>query len=776
MTEFIAKTDFNEVNLNEHSSTVCEVALIYLQGLGYNKGSITDAVKIAALSHDMGKTMRPFQEYMRNHKEVIIDEDDIELKKFPRHNEVSGVLLRTLAQWSDESYGKAIEDVIIYSTMYHHNTFNNVSTLGDLYTIEELQDVCDYFNELYKEYGVDHLIHLAVPEDLIPDAIEVGGESNFGLINPKASFVENRKIMSDFDIVFLTVRFADLCASQKRPSYFKKINNKTLSYSNYFDKVRWNIQKDIADRLYEMPYSILEAPVGFGKTLIGIRYLLNSEKTGFWVCPDNNLTISTYNNIKRLLDKCGNHSVEVSLLVGGKWLTSIHEEADIVVTNIDTYLNGIFRNSRKALSFKCISSNTIFDEYHEYMMSSSPLSALFVSMVEARKGMGNLKTLLMSGTMINGPHYMNFPENKVINADIEGNYGYGKDKKGRFHFISEEELYSLLEGHPKDTLIIHPDIKYCQETYKKYNTDFCIHSLFAEEDSERIIDEIFTHNGQDAVNEPSTVSSTSVMSRGYDVSFSKVILINPNPYMIEQSLGRLNRWDRFKIGDIYICISDKHLGIYKEVNPRNLSQKIYPLWDKIYKPYINELSKQYDNKVVSLDELKERRMKFLSSPEHSEVLIAKKNIENGFKMLYEAEIRKGNGISQYKGENDIKHSTDKMDVRGNEISRFFSIQIDGEPYGTLSGPVNIPSYRFGEDFLKLRKCGEIIENARKYLVSHPTEAEFYDITDRQLKYSTKLFDIMIDKAKSDNTPFIILNDYGYDKKFGFYKKPSKNSK
>ena len=119
------------------------------------------------------------------------------------------------------------------------------------------------------------------------------------------------------------------------------------------------------------------------------------------------------------------------------------------------------------------------------------------------------------------------------------------------------------------------------------------------------------------------------------------------------------------------------------------------------------------------------------------------------------------------GESNDKHIKDSTDVRGDIVTRFFAIQITGEPFGVLSGPINIPYYRFGnEEFSNLNNY-EIINNIRHYFSNNNDIAEKYGIKNLKQWIDRYLFNYFIKKAKCSETPFPILCNYEYTRKKGF---------
>ena len=758
--EFLAKS--NGVTLKNHSIDVYNKVNNILCNIGITDENILQLSKLSALVHDCGKTLRVFQEYVHGN----VKDDD----KFPRHNEVGFGLLNFLI---DKEYGifrNKISDLIKYVTLYHHVPYEKEHCLSDLFDVDEINNIAKYYNDIFNECGVSDIIRFRenITEDEFDESgVIIGNNSTFEFIN-SSDLKESMDFLNVFEIIFNVVRYSDLIISKgsdvNEKRYNENNNSLNLIMPNYFDKIRWDEQIDVATKASNNDITLLSATMGWGKTLLGVRVLLNSDKQGFWVCPDNSLATSTYNSIVNTLNECGGKDIRVALLLSGKWVAYNWEtdnisidDIDIIVTNIDTYVNGITRNARKEISFKSLFSNTIFDEYHEYAFTTSPLLARFLSIINARKKMRNLKTLLLSGTAIN-KGYIDIKSENIIEAGVY----LEKKKMMNIHFISKEEYYSKYLNTP-DSLHINTRIQTSQNNFVNGNMDFCFHSLFDDTDSMRILNDISKHNGKYALLDKSNVSSTSVLSRGVDVSFKNAFLINPSPEMIEQIFGRVgNRWDFSIVGDIYIVLDKRRteLMIYNSNN----------VWEKYYSKYIVHLFNDKTDITISAFDLKQKRLNFFENNIDKKIsykkMIRNGNLVTSLENLSKINFSEGTIISNT--ENTAKYVKDGMDVRGDSMNRYFIIQKDDEEFGVTSEPINIPSYRFNDNYFIALNNRDIINNVKKYFAKYPDIAKKYNY--KKYKKECNLIKDLIDKAKCSETPFPLLCNYGYSSIIGFYRK------
>ena len=758
--DYLAK-DYG-LTLKQHSIDVVNKVVEILNQSGITDEKIIRLSKIAAATHDCGKTMSCFQNYLATKDKSNID--------YPMHNEIGFSLLELLI---DENFGfldKEEIKLVRYSTLFHHTLYQKNKSLSEVYDIDELNDIADYYNDIFKCCGIDDNIRFRnnISEEEFDDC-DICSANTFDFIETDGKLTNTMVKLKTFEIIFNVVRYADIVVSnidsEIKTDMIKF--NKELTYNDFvkpshFDSARWNEQRLASEEAYNANNCcIISATMGWGKTVCGIDYFLHSNKRGFWVCPDNGLATATYNSIVSTINECGIGNLRIALLLSGCWVKNNWDgeyidvdDADIIVTNIDTYVNGIFRNSRKRISCETLFSNCIFDEFHEYAFMDVPLLARFKTVVESRKYMNNVKTLFLSGTNINDGYVK-------INDVFEKGINLEENKLVRIHFLTKKEYdegFSKLE----DSVVINTRIKSCQNIYTINNMDFCYHSEFDDNDSYDIVNEIMAHNGKYATENKATVSSTSIFSRGMDVSFTNCFVINPNPLMIEQITGRSNRWGKDEIGNIYIVLDEdrNELAIYKN------------LWKDYYYPYIQYLKENIENgEIISIKKLKDFRVNFFEKNSNKNLLfkkLIKDNLKNSIQELKKIEFTKGSNIGDKK--DNAKHIKDAIDVRGNNLTRFFTIQIKDAPFGVMSNAINLPHYRFGENFENLRNNPTIIQNVIKYFKAHEDIAQKYDIRRIKSFQPHNLFKLLMDKSKCSETPFPLLCDYEYTKKLGFYKK------
>lgn len=774
--KYIAKSD--GTTLWDHSCAVHDLSMVLLDEAGITDAVLRNAVELASLFHDIGKTMLKYQEFVKLPREV--QDKHPYTDTYPRHNEVSATLFKALKICL---LGLNIKDVISAAIQFHHTCTGNNALLSDLYTKYEFREVYDFIKEFCHEYNIK-ILDNKLDDEKIEEAMEhrVELSPQFDFINDNDIDTDKIRYLGYYKLIFDVVRYADLIVSGGKPHNLLRpnsnITDRDFILPDTYDPDRWKEQNSIIEKLHKYNYCILKATMGYGKTLCGLKYLLKSDRVGVWVCPDNNVAQVTYDNIIRTLEICGMRNIKVSLLLNGQWIHG-SDIADIIVTNIDTFENGTFRNNRKDISFKCLFANAIFDEYHEYLMDDNPLSCLFLSAIDARKKMKNVRTLLMSGTIANGRKFLNFDEDRIIIADDSD---MENRKKIRIHYLSPKEIIPVFSDK-RNYFIVYSAIKNCQDAYGKIG-NVCLHSRFDENDMMSKNNRLFLGNGKGMHGHENAVVSTSIISRAYDLSFSSAVLINPNPYQILQATGRINRWKyNDKIGDLYIVVDEESIakGIYlnREISrfPKNSMAKKrgYTLWENIYRPYIQEMMRRFkEGEIVTIAKLDKFMNEYFKN-NNTVKRIADITLMNSFKKLKMIEFRKGTPIGDGKGRN--KFISDNMDVRGDNMNRFVCVQIEGEVFGTMSDVMSLPSYAFGNNgFNALDEPAALSEVVKYFSLNRETAAKYFgsDSLDRKLKsYGKnlrKLHAVLLKNALSSETPYPVFGKYMYSHNIGFFKK------
>lgn len=359
----------------------------------------------------------------------------------------------------------------------------------------------------------------------------------------------------------------------------------------YSDKERLKTQNDDLEKVINSKKNgiILSASAGYGKTLMGIKWIIKNRTKSYWVVPRNVIATSTYESIKEEITKM-NSPMTVGLLLTGEFKHG-NENSDIIVTNIDNFLSYGIKNSMSINMTKIMSTNVIFDEFHEFFCGQ-PLFSAFIDFINIRLCFtkDNTKTLMMSATPLS---YEGLLYNEYI--DKIKAHPFNGDMKVNMKYIKLNDIAELKGKIKTDSFIICDTVKKAQNTYEVNNNDgLLIHSLFTSKRREEIEKEIkSTHNKYSDVNLRGNIYGTNIIGVGLDISAHHIydVVITPED-TIQRGCGRGGRFNEKEYNseiDYYICDLDT-----------NMRSKIFS--SKLSKAWVNIL-KEYDGNTITKNDL-----------------------------------------------------------------------------------------------------------------------------------------------------------------------------
>jgi hypothetical protein len=363
------------------------------------------------------------------------------------------------------------------------------------------------------------------------------------LLNSDDYYTENDGVYSFSDsrsdiffVLLSTLNFSDsICSGMAygidRPHYGGFGLTKPEGYDNRFYE-----HAHYAVKLSKNNFSVFSSQTGYGKTMLGILYLLHNGRKGYWVCPRNSICKAVYNNILNELDALGwRGRVNVGLLLANKWKDiSLDPETsgkdfDIVVTNIDSFLNPSISTGTRYRSYDMVYSSCIFDEFHEYV-TGSELMGLFKLVCDARHRLVS-KTLLMSAVDV--PLF--YPYNNVLR--IKHNCDRITGRKIRMRFDEDRDI-----NHAGgDYLVCSRSVRECVGIYENDETDNVLHSRYTDSDVSLKLDELYRTHGKGCPGDMSW-STTNMITTGVDCSFHGLSMSYPTFVSLLEALGRVNRW------------------------------------------------------------------------------------------------------------------------------------------------------------------------------------------------------------------------------------------
>lgn len=684
MTKLLFAKSDDDTTLYQHSEGVTRITdylfkRLIRKDISWNddNDSTDDFYKeviTAAALHDIGKCSKRFQEYIRGKKNkktettqdgLIISNGDNDKKK---NDKVNFVHHNVLA-WAYLNKYRKISSIVKTNILYHHVVIKplwNEATWKSIMAIEEKNDKnLDAFNEFYDymvsycadTYGVTinkefcknkddasidiSLYQLITPEDLYSDLDE---SSKYLILRALIVFADRyvSAHYSDIDLIckgdkdYLDNMFNTVIDKPNLPN--DEVNLMKDSDGNYvYDVERLASQNDVLEKINSSDNCIVSASAGFGKTLVGLRWILQNKKKTLWVVPRNVIAQGTYDQICTELEKMGySNKVSVGMLIGGEWLSG-DINSDIIVTNIDNFLSMMIKNNMVDNLLKEIGGNIIFDEYHEFL-GKEGLFAGFIEMVYTRCKMTNSKTLLLSATPLRFDQKY-FRENISFNEAMP--YNGKMNVKIEYHNLkSIRELFVK----SKDSFVICNTVKQSQTAFKELSTnsdnDILIHSRFPRNRRNELENKIYEFHGKNSdVKCRNNVFGTNIIGVGLDISAKHIydFVITPEN-TIQRGCGRGGRFNETEYKneiEYHVCelskktdikriiksqtseeLSDKWLQILKEYDGRSITKdELYKLYNKYYEENDKDIKVLWDDFLKESSEklMKLRPYKVISS-------------------------------------------------------------------------------------------------------------------------------------------------------------------
>jgi CRISPR-associated endonuclease/helicase Cas3 len=546
-------SNINGISLIDHSRYVSTKSLEILKSLGFDSvyKKHEDIVKISSLLHDIGKCTELFQKMLNNKKG--------ENKNKYLHNEIG---------WAFVTHYLKHKDVKkIASNIYWHHGINNEMCVDDSIKILDSITVEDIY--VMKEFLISIL----------------GGDSYLKTYDVDDSqntpsyyiYVENRSMQEhrdssenlDFFIQRTCLISADRIVSSEKDIELKSLTKKSKNIDiDTVDKTVYDInrlqqQLNIVNNDIVENTTIIKAPAGFGKTLLGLFWNFKSDKKLIWVCPRNMIAQSVYESIKAELSNM-KIDLNIELYLTNEVKDSNHGskgfDSDIIITNIDSYLKPCVNNGVSDKLFFINSCDVIFDEYHE-LVSDEAMFACFVNIMTVRHNFTTSKTLLLSAT----PSTMNYlwdkngKETSILPNKTE-HYKPAHDKKYNFSISTISNIIDI-KNHIVDnssSLLLVNSISNSQKMKFCLNAKYLIHSEFETNRKIVLFKGLIDLYGKKTkrLDNKENVVATHVLQASLDVSFKNLLEIVLSPEGTLQRIGRDNRWGDYLESSIKCFVVD----------------------------------------------------------------------------------------------------------------------------------------------------------------------------------------------------------------------------
>lgn len=587
---------------------------------------IKELTWMAAVLHDIGKVSSLFQRMIELGKDHLLNEE-----KGVRHNELSYLYFNT------QSKLRTIDrNTVARAVYWHHSTYlyednllkrsikdifnelkNGVqsekSTCGES-TSEFFRNCNNVIKDVVGKSSQKMDIKLSFDEDAFNDSKY---ESEKKVLFPFLDYDEDnnlensqvlliRQILHYVDRTISKLSVESLSELVMNNSYQdlipnEVIDNKDFDQSN-LDATRLNEQIDIINNVVNQnqPGAFINAPAGFGKTLLGILFAIKLGQKTYWVCPRNAVAESVFESIKSSLNIIGRADISVELYLTGERKDATHNNvsvcgSNIVVTNFDNFLNPTVSHRAMTRLPESLFSTVIFDEYHESRESDESIFAAFHCVSSTRLAFcKKYKTMFLSATHAGIPTL--FPISSY-NIYPEANKHYGAVHSKIYK--KANDISNLKK------LTIRNSISNVQEEFKNKEDAFIIHSGYTATDLKSKKTSILNNYGKSG-NCKVEVVSGPILKAAMDISFYSLDKSTSSPEDDLQSIGRINRWGRESIAEINLLdmTSDKKESPYivKFYN-KNLARKWFAYWSEIKVEFtLDELYHYYNDFHIKYEE------------------------------------------------------------------------------------------------------------------------------------------------------------------------------
>lgn len=365
------------------------------------------------------------------------------------------------------------------------------------------------------------------------------------------------------------------------------------------DMNRFSKQKNIVESCGKT--TIINAPAGFGKTMIGILWALKTNKKIIWVAPTNYIARSLFKSIVNDL-KTLKINLSVELYIASVTECKVNDDSDeefnsdIIITNIDNFLKPSISDKLSDRFFLINSANVVFDEFHEFV-SSDPYFACFINIMKCRHKLTDSNTILLSATPYDLSHLWDYSDNKTtflpeknkhyssvyshkytINITNHHNYT-GQYNEGAFtNSILESQR---MKSQTQSSVLIHNNFV---ESYIKENITKILNTFGKNKFNENFIPEINTG-----------IISARMLRTSFDISFKNIYDSISSPQENIQAIGRCNRFGEFG--------NDSKVTLFKLDNNISESKAVSLNYDSNLSKHWEEYIKKYNGENLSNNDL-----------------------------------------------------------------------------------------------------------------------------------------------------------------------------
>ena len=746
---------------------------------------------ISLALHDIGKCNNNFQKFLKGKNNKLSDDglekfvsDKKDKKENYTHNIYSwAYFISRLTNTSTQNYNAISSSILFHHVVYDkHKNVNSIDVLSSL-TDDELETFDNFY--LYIRKYIKDNFRISYDEFEIQTDL---GESNyrntaqeslFGNINERfpiqdilrdgmKSLMRAIVILSD-RMVSSGIYDCDKIINNDT-DYFKEILSNITKcgeildndfYKCGYDNERLKKQENILNDISGNNHTVISASAGFGKTLIGLLWILYKRKNrAIWVAPRNIICDGTYNAIIKELSKLKQDKVKVALFYRNQIIASNYNanndtimEADILVTNIDNLIGRHIKNDMSTYLYGMYNSDIIFDEFHEFLMEE-PLFPTFIRLMYARAYFTNSKSLLLSATPMNLDCF-NFSDKIKYYKNTEVLYG---DTKVNVK-VNELNDISDLKVDDNDSFVITNTVKEAQNCYRFIGNSVLIHSHYTDNDKAKIIDSIYkTHDKDSKLTDRNIVIGTGIIGVGLDVSAHSVYEFPNMPEKtIQTCCGRSGRFDEFDTHTVnyYMCINKNDKGAKRFIN-QTYYKELCDLW-------VEEI-KKYDNMVITKNELYDIYYNFYRNNRKIVNEYYKQCFNKGSEPLFFFYPEKS---SKKKNDNDKKYIKNGLTFRGFGNNVFITARYNNSDEWCDSISINYDDNLSRDKVFNTNKIRDFIVGNSDDRFEYPNKGQLkkiYDISSA----NDYTYDKLKNVAYRSDRPIPLCN-WRYSNKIGLYK-------
>jgi CRISPR-associated endonuclease/helicase Cas3 len=738
----------NGLDIKTHSEIVSKVSLELSKRIlkESNLERFEDIIKYSSLLHDIGKLTIKFQKFLNN-----------EIKKPGlkfRHNEIGWAFL---SKYLSEDFLNEVDREIILNIVYwHHGISNKINKHTDVEILnsleeESIENMLSYLVDCVGEENVN--LNIDVQPYLTP--LFYYNPNNKTMFKNLYKICLLRSIVISADRNSSNLMSLSEIDNQLIDDYLNSKEIVNIQKTKFDGEERFELQKDIVNKIEKNKTNLIKGPAGFGKTLIGVMNGFKDNKKIIWVTPRNSIAESLYDSI---LKEFNNLYVDCSIqliLSGEIKKTNTEElkeyESKVIVTNIDNFLAPSFKNNIMDSSALLYGANVIFDEYHE-LVSDAPLMSLFINIMKARHQLTDATTLLLSATPIDCFQLWESLSNKTnILPNKEEHYPASHQKKYKIKIHNKK----IVIPPNTSSLCIKNTVKIAQKEKREGDYALLMHSQFTDDKIKSNFEHLMRDYGKNSdisYTKPNVVG-THILQASFDISFSTLYENILSPESTLQRIGRINRWGELSDGCVINIIKEE-----QNENNEDVIKSETTIKNTLYSYNLSELWYnficKYDNKELNLNEIYMIYNSF--NNENSKLIKEYITSEYSMSNLFISNIYPLKIETNKKNKEILTAGSNKLRSLNNETFYIIKHETDENKW---VGPFNKIIYRsFAHDFKESDNIfqARMLKTMKKLTDNNDERFDYKEII-KKSKYSRANLENFREKSKKSNTPYIVYD-------------------